>query len=346
MFADLARALSGAGQQLPSILDALTTTLMASLCDRCSIDLIAGAALEPAPPQREVTPRQTIFPLAGRLVHGSVLVMRDDTSPSFQPHELADIETCIAYTTVAAELVIQLDAERAALRTEHERADQFHHTLLTVVGHDMRGPVAAILIGTEMLIATHRDDPSLGGVVSRIVTFANRMTAMVDQLLDLSWAQLVGGIPLARLEIRLAPLLQSVVEELAHRYPGNRFLLSGDAGARGAWDPDRLRQVTATLLTNAVRHGVEDGPIQIVMSQDDGRTSFSVHNEVCGAPIPPETLRTLFEPHRRGGEDESGSGVGLALYIVRKIVEAHGGRVAVDSIPTGTTFRVVLPNAQ
>jgi signal transduction histidine kinase len=232
------------------------------------------------------------------------------------------------------------------LRREHERAERFHQTMLSVVGHDMRGPVSAILLGAEMLVAKHHDDPSLAGVVSRIVSFANRITGMVDQLLDLSRAQLGGGIRLARSELRLAALIESVIDDLAQRYPQNRFLLSGDAGLRGAWDPDRLRQVTARLVTNAVRYGMKDGPITIVMSQDDECTQFAVHNEIGEAPITLEALPTLFEPYRTSDEEHSGVGLGLGLYIVREIVEAHGGRVAVDSTSTGTTFRVALPNRE
>jgi signal transduction histidine kinase len=344
-FAKLSRALVDAGHQLPRILDALTTSLTASLCDRCAIELSARTGGEPAAARHTLSPRHAILVFSGtRLLHGSVTVMRDDESPAFEPRELADIETCIAFATLAAELVIHLEAERAALRAEHDRAEQFYRTMLGVVGHDMRAPVSAILIGTEMLIANRQDDPALAGVVSRIVSFANRMTGMVDQLLDLGRAQLGGGIPLARTELRLAPVIESVIEELADRYPRNRFSLSGDAELKGAWDPDRLRQVAASLVTNAVRHGLKDGPINIFMSQDEGSTKFAVHNEICEAPIPQEAMPELFQPYRRSHEEHGGAGLGLGLYIVREIVQAHGGRVAVDSTAAGTTFRVVIPN--
>jgi signal transduction histidine kinase len=152
----------------------------------------------------------------------------------------------------------------------------------------------------------------------------------VDQLIDLSRSRLGGGIPLARSHVRLAPLIESVIEDLARRYPNNRFSLSGNAELKGVWDPDRLRQVTASLIRNAVLHGLKDGPIDVVMSQDDAGTNFAVHNEVCDDEIAPEA--ELFDPYRD-----------LGLYIVREIVEAHGGRVAVDSSSDGTTFRVLLP---
>lgn len=324
--------------------DAVTTSLTTSLCDRCSIELTASRDTGPLPTST-ATSRRALVPLSGRgLIRGWVTVIRDDASPAFEARELAAIETCIRYATLAAELAIELEAERAALRVARDRAARFHRTVLGVFGHDMRAPVSAILIGTEILVEKHRDDPSLAGIVSRIVSFAHRMTGMVDQLLDLSRAELGGGIPLERVELRLPPLIESVIDELALRHPRNRFSLSGDATMKGAWDPDRLRQVTASLVTNAVRHGMRDGPIQIVMSQGEGRTTFAVHNEVSDAPIPAEALPGLFEPHRRSDEERSRTGLGVGLYIVREIVEAHGGRVAVEATATGTTFRVVLPN--
>lgn len=341
----LARALVAAGHDLPRILDALTTTLTASLCDRCTIALAQMTAGEPAAPRRAVTPRHAVLPITGaKRLRGSVTVLRDDGSPPFEAHDLAGAEACISYATLVGELVIQLQAERAALRAEHERAGQFYRTLLSVVGHDMRAPASAILIGTEMLVARHQNDPALAGVVDRIVSFANRMTGMVDQLLDLSRAQLGGGIPLQRVELRLAPVIEAVVESLTRRYPQNAFSLSGGAELKGAWDPDRLRQITSSLVTNAVLHGLKNGPITIVMSQHDGRTELAVHNEVREGPMPPESLPRLFDPHRRTDEEHSGAGLGLDLYIVREIVEAHGGRIDVASTESGTTFRVVLPN--
>lgn len=288
---------------------------------------------EPPAPRQLPTPRVAILPITGTtLLHGTVTVTRAEDSPAFEPSEIADIETCIMYAALAAEVVIRLEAERAALRTQQERVGHFHRTMLSVVGHDMRAPVAAILIGTEMLVATHQDDPSLAGVVNRIVSFANRISRMVDQLIDLSRSRLGDGIPLARSKVRLGPLLESVIEDLKQRYPHNRFSLSGDADLKGVWDPDRLRQVTASLIRNAVQHGLKDGPIDVVMSQDETGTNFAVHNEVCDDPIPPEAVPELFDPYRD-----------LGLYIVREIVEAHGGRVAVDSSSDGTTFRVLLP---
>jgi signal transduction histidine kinase len=340
-FPELARALVEAGHEPPRIMDALATSLTTTLCDRCSIDVTLESRAESE--RRDVTSRHAVLSLHGtRLLHGYVTVMRDETSPAFDARDFSNIETCISYASLAAEVALALEVDRAALRAEHDRAEQFYRTLLGIVGHDLRAPVAAILFGTEMLVAQRQDDPSLADVVTRIVSFANRMTAMVDQLLDLAHVQLGSGIPVARCKMRLVPLIESVVGALAERYPRNHFSIVGDAELAGIWDPDRLRQVAASVVANAVQHGLEDGAVDIVISQDKRFTTIEIHNDVRDAPISPETMRRLFEPGRRG-DDEPGPGLGLGLYIVREIVVAHGGCIAVESTATGTTFRVVLP---
>jgi signal transduction histidine kinase len=239
-------------------------------------------------------------------------------------------------------MIDELAALRAELRTERERTAQFYRDMLGIVGHDLRSPLAAILIGTEILVSSHKDDPSVGDAVMRIVSFAKRMTRMVDQILDMTRARLGGGIPLALCSTQLSPLLESAICELARTSPSNHVELVGSSEVKGMWDPERLDQVASNLLSNAVRHGREDGPINVVMSQSSGNTRFTVHNEVREGPIPPHVLETLFEPRRRG-EDYLGGGLGLGLYLVREIVRAHGGSVGVESSASGTTFEVVLP---
>lgn len=337
-FSGLARALVEAGHDLPRILDALSASLTATLCDGCSIELAESGC------SRAVTPRYAIFALPSvKLLHGCVAVIRNETSPAFEPRDFTEIETCIAYASLAAELALVVDAERAAARTEHVRTEQFYRTLTGIVAHDLRAPVAAILIGTEMLVAKHQDDAPLVDVVARIVSFANRMTGMVDQLLDLTRVQLGGGIPIARTSMRLAPVIESVIRELAARYPRNQFSIAGDADVKGVWDPDRLRQVAASVVTNAVQHGLEDGAVDIVMSQDERLATVAVHNDVRDEPISPEAQRELFDPARRSDEDRARTGLGLGLYLAREILAAHGGRITVESTSAGTTFSVMLP---
>jgi signal transduction histidine kinase/DNA-binding response OmpR family regulator len=282
-------------------------------------------------------------------LRGIVRVTRDGSSVPFDDDDLATIGTCIEYAALAVESAMRFDAERAAERAvnaERERIAQFQQEMLGIVGHDLRGPLGAILIGTEMLMADRQHDPASVFVVTRIESCVKRMTRMVDQLLDVTRARLGHGIAVHRQKTPLLVLVRSVMEELSLAHPGTQLELVAAAEVVGLWDPDRLGQVMSNLLGNAVQYGLPGTPIVIGVACAEGTATITVHNQLAGEPIPPETLATLFEPYRRGGDHgQNTTGLGLGLYIVHEIVRAHGGTMDVESAASGTTFRVVLPEA-
>jgi signal transduction histidine kinase/DNA-binding response OmpR family regulator len=290
-----------------------------------------------------------ILPLSSREpLSGIVTVTRDGGSVPFDEDDLATIETCIEYASLAVESAMRFDAERAAERAvnaERERTARFQQEMLGIVGHDLRGPLGAILIGTETLAAETKHDPANASVVKRIASCARRMTRMVDQLLDMTRARLGGGIAVIRQRVQLLPLIKSVTDELSLAHPETPFELVTGAEVVGLWDPDRLGQVVANLMSNAVQYGLAGAPITIAVACSGGAATITVHNQLRGEPIPPDVFATLFEPYRRGGDHGNRTGLGLGLYIVHEIVRAHGGTMDAESSPSGTTFRVVLPES-
>jgi signal transduction histidine kinase len=229
---------------------------------------------------------------------------------------------------------------RARPSRMHDEMAQ-HRQVLGVVGHELRAPLAAIMIGTEMLLAQH--DPIVTDVAVRIASFTKRMARMVDQVLDATRAQLGGTIPIARCSVSLSHVLESVIDELSAEFPSNRLSVAGSAEIKGLWDPDRLREALTALVTNGVRYGRKDGPIHITLSRVDGKAVVAVHNELREAAISTQDLTSLFDPYMRGDEPDNGAGLGLGLFLVREIVRAHAGMVTAASLSTGTTFRLELP---
>src|SRR5439155_23470092 len=115
-----------------------------------------------------------------------------------------------------------------------------------------------------------------------------------------------------------------------------KLATSGDC--RGQFDPGRIAQLLGNLLSNASRHGAEDGAVTVACAQHPAGVQLSVHN--VGEPIPPEEMPKLFAPVK------SAHGLGLGLYVVNEIARAQGGRVEVQSSHAhGTTVRVWLPKA-
>jgi len=239
---------------------------------------------------------------------------------------------------------IALGLER--LRTEGElkaRAD-FEQHLVGIVSHDLRNPLNAILLGASTLAARDElDDRSLR-TVSRIRSSAERATRMIRDLLDFTQARLGGRIPVRPGPVDLHALVRQVVEEAEVAHPGRHVEVQQEGEARGEWDSDRIAQVVANLVTNALKYSPEGSPVRIATRAEMDRVSISVCNQ--GAPIPPEKLSTIFEPLQRATADvdKTGRSVGLGLYIVRHIVDAHGGTIEVRSTEAeGTTFTVRLP---
>jgi CheY-like chemotaxis protein len=169
------------------------------------------------------------------------------------------------------------------------------------------------------------------------------MQALVENVLDLARARLAGGIPLKREEMDLAGLISSSVQEQQSVAPQVRFDVRTEGDVRGEWDSDRLNQVLANLLGNALQHGEAGKPIEIMA---EGTRPDWVSLTVSNAGrIPTEALPHVFDPfaaaRRPRGRNE---GLGLGLYIVRQIVAAHGGEVGVHVEEAGrTVFRLTLP---
>ena len=233
-------------------------------------------------------------------------------------------------------------AERA-IAAERERIAEFQHQMLGIVGHDLRNPLSAMVAGIALLDATIGATPAIK-VVRRLESSTHRMTRIVEQLLDMTRARLGQGIPLEPREIDLAALVKAAVDEATLAYPNTRFEITEAVEVSGRWDPDRLAQVVSNLMGNAAQYGRKDAPVTLRLDRTGAAVSITITNEIRDAPIPPDQIALLFDPYRRShGSEHRRGGLGLGLYIVHQIVQAHGGSIEVSSTAAGTSFRVVLP---
>jgi PAS domain S-box-containing protein len=236
------------------------------------------------------------------------------------------------------------EAERL-MALEKERAG-FEQQLIGIVSHDLRTPVAAIMLGASTLLRRPDMEERQRRTAERILTSAGRANRMIYDLLDFTQARLGGGIHVRRVPGDLHTIVRQVVDEAQVSSPGRTLRLVQTGSGEGEWDADRLAQVVSNLLSNAVQYSPPDSPVLITMHDEERELVLTVHNS--GAPIPPEVLPGLFQPLQRGvaGVSEVRS-VGLGLYIVDQVVRAHGGSVEVASTAeAGTTFSVRLPRAR
>ncbi|QRN95027.1 PAS domain S-box protein [Archangium violaceum] len=235
--------------------------------------------------------------------------------------------------------------ERKLSEEELRRRAEFEQQLVGIVSHDLRNPITAILLGAQSLLARRNGlDEKQKMAATRIQSSAERAARMVRDLLDFTQARLGGGIPIQPSPLDLHSLTRQVLDEVRMSYPERNFRLDSEGDGQGQWDPDRLAQVITNLVSNAAKYSPAGTLVTVVTRGQGDQITLMVHN--TGDPIPSELRPRLFQPMTRGtAEVERASrSIGLGLYIVNSIVQAHGGSVDVSSsADEGTTFTVRLP---
>jgi sigma-B regulation protein RsbU (phosphoserine phosphatase) len=244
-----------------------------------------------------------------------------------------------------------LDSERKAQEARARAQAELHRALLRqeadeqligIVSHDLRNPLNAITLGSHMLRSADLGDHAR--TAARIASSAERANHLIADLLDFTQARLGGGLRAERRPIDLHHVAAECADEVRVAWSGRAVDVRAIGEGTATLDPHRLAQVITNLLTNALAYGDPERPIELMTRVTGDTAEVCVHNR--GRPIPPEILPRVFEPMRRGDAElrPASRSVGLGLYIVRAIAEAHDGRVEVTSTAEeGTTFRVVLP---
>ncbi|AKF84283.1 histidine kinase [Myxococcus fulvus 124B02] len=268
-----------------------------------------------------------------------------DVRVSFIAHQTPD-GAVDGYVALLQDITMQrkLEQEREQHARQLQQQAEFEQLLIGIVSHDLRNPLGAILMGAERLKRLGIVPPEALRTVERIQVSATRAVKLVKELLDFTQARLGGGIRLERTPSDFHQVCQAATEEVETAHPDAdvRVVASGDG--RGTWDADRLAQVVQNLLTNALKHGRPGAPVQVETRGEDAQVTLRVHNE--GPPIAASQLPSLFQPLQRGTDavDMASRSVGLGLFIVKAIVDAHQGSVEVESTAErGTTFTVSLP---
>lgn len=232
--------------------------------------------------------------------------------------------------------------ERRQAELARERGGEL---LIGTLAHDLRNPIAAILMSAELLRAASSSELEQRAI-ERVLRSARAMSRLIENSLELTRLRVGVGIRLQVSTFALERLCEDVVDEMRTADPRRSIALSASGETILCADAERLREVLTNLLGNAFRHG--DGKlVEVTIAGSDEVVELAVHNG--GEPIPAATLPTIFAPFVRH-EPVKGvgrKGLGLGLYIVREILRAHSATIEVMSERgSGTTFRVRLPRRQ
>jgi len=326
--ADLARVLLGGGERAAS-LSAAGELVAQSVGAR-------GAAVEvPAPsapaadglvlPLRDGARRIGRLVVLGRLDVEAEVLVRERVVPAVE----AVLAVALQRDAIAEEAV-----ETAALR----RSDELKTALLQTVSHDLRSPLTAIVTAGHTLLSPTVDGGEREQLARAVVEEGERLSALIEKLLDLSRLQ-AGHAPPHVADVALDDVLEAALErvtdEVALQVEGELPLLEGDGA--------QLERAFANLIENAAHHGGR--PVQVHAEALGGRAAVRVVDH--GPGIPADERARIFEPFYRGREKPLAPGSGLGLAIAKGFVEANGGTIAVESAPgEGSTFVVTLPLKQ
>lgn len=216
-----------------------------------------------------------------------------------------------------------------------ERALTLNETMMAVLTHDLRTPLSAMLLCAEKLALQLPSDERIQRTLSQMEASGWRMARMVEQLLDFSRIR-SGGLRLQEREIDFGEIIASAIEEVrrVHSMADIRLELL-PAPLMG--DPDRLHQVVANLVGNAVIHGGE-GAIEVVVAPGKLGAGLRVSNE---GSIEEALLPRLFEPFK--GTFHSSHGLGLGLFIASQFVQAHGGTLTASNRDGRVHFEAFVP---
>lgn len=225
---------------------------------------------------------------------------------------------------------------------------QSKERFLAILGHDLKNPIGAIMNATQFMVDIGQERGDLPepyfGLVTRAGNISRRMNKMVDDLLDFARTSFGDAIPIARAAMDAGTMIRGVQAEVSVMYPTSTIEMDVDGDLRGNWDPERLTQALTNLVGNAVQHGYSDSTICITARGLQTEVVISVVNR--GPVIPREMMNQLFKAMKKSGHNRRADDqhLGLGLYIVDKIIDAHGGWIGVESTEaTGTVFTIHLP---
>ena len=261
---------------------------------------------------------------------------------SLQAPDLAYFTDMIRFNEAIDEALAESTAAYA------EQVSRSRDIFLAILGHDLRAPLQAVTMSAEILARRPELDAKSQSYVSRIKSSTRHMGAMVSDLLEFVRSRLGASLPVDRQSMDLGSACREAIDEACAGQPDSHPRLEIEGNAVGRWDRGRINQLLQNLIGNALQHGKGEEEVCVKVSGEQDHVQLIVHN--LGDPISEDAIGSIFDPLVRSINEGTPHGpstsLGLGLFIVKEVVNAHGGSITVTSnVGDGTTFTVVLPKS-
>ncbi|MGZ8993212.1 MAG: PAS domain-containing sensor histidine kinase [Burkholderiaceae bacterium] len=241
----------------------------------------------------------------------------------------------------------QLEEQLRQRTRELEEADRQKDNFLSAVAHELRSPLSVLTLGIQALRLSQADSKIREQTLGRFERQTAHMARLIEDLLDLTRVRR-GRLTLRREVVDLRTVFNNAVEMGQPLVDSRKQHLEVAKFTEPLWvsgDPSRLVQVVSNLLTNAARYTREGGHIWISAAREGETVTVRIRDD--GVGIPNEMVSRVFELFKQvdPAGDSSSGGLGIGLYLVRRLVELHGGSVEAtsDGLNTGSEFIVRLP---
>jgi PAS domain S-box-containing protein len=250
----------------------------------------------------------------------------------------------VGFAKVTRDLTARRRQEQERLElAQAQEAIRLRDEFLSVASHELKTPLTSLQL---QLQSVREQGDALGqrlvNRIERAARSAERLSDLIESLLDVSRIS-AGQFNLSPQRFDLSEAVRESAERLreAATRAGCQLIVRAEHETVGTWDRLRLEQVVSNLVSNAIKYAAQS-PIEVSLGQREDTAVLQVQDR--GPGIPEEALLRIFDRFERATDARHYGGLGLGLYVVREIVQAHGGKVAVHNLPEGgACFTVQLP---
>lgn len=272
-----------------------------------------------------------------------------------QGEEISEIQTSLSEVTEVNKALLAASLERKKnegimkdLYKEAQEAVRIRDTFMSVASHELKTPITTIKLQFQLLnrLMTKKATISreeLEKPINRVDNVVNRLNDLIDDLLDVSRIS-AGKLTYQPEHVVLGSFTHEIIQNLEEEAlkKGSAIYFRQEGQVSGEWDKHRLEQVLVNLITNAIKYG-NSNPIFVTVKSENSKAVIEVKDHGMG--ISETNLPKIFDRFERVGNHNGITGLGLGLWIVKKILEGFNGSITVESKSgEGSTFRVYLPN--